>query len=119
MFVTLPLPPGSHLPYIQRMSGDRPLAKMGLCLEKNTWGREGLGERGNQVLGRQNESTAHRQAEIDSAQCGCSCLTHARRPRPHRTHPPTWKCPLAQRERCWKQLRTSSGASPIARYSGT
>lgn len=32
---------------------------------------------------------------------------------------PTWKCPLDQRERCWKQLRTSSGASPMARYSGT
>jgi len=29
------------------------------------------------------------------------------------------RTPLAQRERCWKQLRTSSGASPTARYSST
>ena len=26
---------------------------------------------------------------------------------------------LVQRERCWKQLRISSGASPTARYSCT
>ena len=31
----------------------------------------------------------------------------------------SWKCPLAQRDRCWKQLRISSGASPSARYSST
>lgn len=30
-----------------------------------------------------------------------------------------WKWPLHQRLRCWKIFRTSCGASPIAKYSGT
>ena len=30
-----------------------------------------------------------------------------------------WKWPLHQRDRCWKQLRTCSGASPTTRYSST
>ncbi len=40
--------------------------------------------------------------------------------RHHTLHPTQGaRTPLAQRERCWKQLRTSSGASPTARYSST
>lgn len=30
-----------------------------------------------------------------------------------------WKWPLHHRDRCWKQLRSCSGASPTARYSST
>ena len=37
-------------PYIQRMSGDRPLAKMGLCLEKNTCGGGAEGGAGNVAM---------------------------------------------------------------------
>lgn len=54
-YIELHLSP-SVSPYIQRMSGERPLAKMGLCLEKKTCGGWGAGAAGQ--AGRVREQSA-------------------------------------------------------------